>query len=225
MGEIVRRVQTGIKGFDEIINGGFVEGTVNLVAGKTGTAKSIFCAQFLWNGATMFKDKVLYITSEESKQNLLRTNLNFGWDFANLEKKGIAKVLEILPFEIKMVISRITEAIETAAFKRVAIDSISMFEVALKEQFQMRKFLYTLFQRLRELGIVTVITAEIPEGSKYLSRFGLVEFMVDSVIKLQYLEFADIKRSIMVRKMRMSSHSSNIHPFEITPRGIEILPI
>jgi circadian clock protein KaiC len=95
----------------------------------------------------------------------------------------------------------------------------------MKEQFQMRKFLYTLFQKIRELGLVATVTAEIPEGSKALSRFGVVEFMADSIIKLQYLEFADVKRSLSIRKMRMTNHSSNTHPFEITNRGIEILPI
>lgn len=222
---MVERVPTGILGLDELVEGGFPRGTVNLVTGKTGTAKSIFSSQFIFHGASQEGEGGLFITSEETRQSLIREMGTFGWDFEALEADNMVKILEVQPFEVKRIISKITEAIEDMDVERIVIDSVSMFEVSLEDHYKIRKFLFNLFQRLRDLGIVTLVTAEIPEQSEKLSRFGAVEFMADSIIKLQYMELADVRRSLMVRKMRMTNHSSEIHPFEITDTGLQILEI
>jgi len=104
----------------------------------------------------------------------------------------------------------------------VVIDSLSMFELYIDDAFKVRKSIFKFLEKLKEMGITTVVTAEIPEDSNNLSRSGVVEFLVDSVIVLQYLSIAKYKRSLMIRKMRTSKHSMDIHPFEIGPSGIEI---
>ena len=116
---MINRVPSGITGLDELIEGGFVEGTVNLISGKAGTSKTIMCAQFLYNGATKYGEKGLYITSEETKASLIRAMQTFGWDFEDLEKKKMVKILEVQPFEAKIVISKITEAIESMDIQRL----------------------------------------------------------------------------------------------------------
>jgi len=222
---MVTRVKSGITGLDPLIEGGFVDGTINLVTGKTGTSKTILCSQFLNYGASQLGQKGLYITSEETRNNIVKSMKQFGWDFDALESKKMLKILEVQPFEAKVIISKITEAIESMKVKRLVIDSVSMFEYSLEEQHRIRKFLYTLFQKLREMNILTVVTSEIPEEVNRLSQFGAVEFMADAVIKLQYMELADTRRSLMIRKMRMTNHSPNIHPFEITKTGLKILSV
>ncbi len=223
---MITRIPTGIPGLDSLMQGGFIEGSINLITGRTGTSKSILCSQFLNYGATKLNQKGLYITSEETTGNIVRSMKQFGWDFDNLEKKGMIKILEVQPFEAKIVISKITEAIEAMKLQRLVIDSVSMFEYTLEDQSRIRKFLYTLFKRLREMNILTIVTSEIPEEvNARLSQFGAVEFLVDTVIKLQYMELADTRRSLMIRKMRMTNHSPNIHPFEITKTGVNILSI
>ncbi|NIO22527.1 MAG: ATPase [Candidatus Aenigmarchaeota archaeon] len=216
------KVNSGIPGLDELIGGGFEEGSVNLVSGKTGTGKSIFCAQFLHNGAVNNNEKGLYLTTGETINNIKKQSKNFEWDFEALEKKGVIKLMEIEPFDIETLIERITENIEAAKAKRVVIDSVSMFELYMHEPFKIRKSLYKVLQRLRDMGKTVLVVAEVLEDSKSLSRFGVIEFMVDSVILLQYLGIAKYKRSLLIRKMRMTDHSTDIHPFEITPKGITI---
>ncbi|NIO21431.1 MAG: ATPase [Candidatus Aenigmarchaeota archaeon] len=216
------RVASGIPGLDELIGGGFQEGSINLVSGKTGTGKSILSAQFLYNGAVKNNEKGLYLTTGETISNIKRQSKNFGWDFDSLEKKGMIKVMEIEPFDIETLIERITENIESAKAKRVVIDSVSMFELYMHEPFKIRKSLYKVLQRLRDMGKTVLVVAEVLEDSKGLSRFGVIEFMVDSVILLQYLGIAKHKRSLLIRKMRMTDHSIDIHPFEITPKGVII---
>ena len=112
--------------------------------------------------------------------------------------------------------------VRSSGAKRVVIDSVSMFELYISEAFKIRKSLFKFLQKLKEMNVTTLLTAEILEESSNLSRSGVIEFLVDSVIILQYLTIAKYKRSLMIRKMRTSSHSSNIHPFEITSRGIVV---
>jgi len=216
------KVSSGIPGLDELMSGGFEEGSINLVTGKTGTGKSIFSAQFLYNGAVEKKERGLYLTTGETIKNIKKQSEHFGWDFDELEKKGAIKIMEIEPFDIETLIERITDNIESVKASRVVIDSVSMFELYMHEPFKIRKSLYKVLQRLRDMGKTVLVVAEILEESKGLSRFGVVEFMVDSVILLQYLGIAKYKRSLLIRKMRMTDHSTDIHPFEITPKGITI---
>lgn len=219
------RIPSGVPGLDGLIEGGFEEGTINLVSGKTGTCKSIFCGQFLYNGIMQNKQKGLYITTEDTASGLRKQLQRFGWDFLALEKKGWLKILEFEPYNVSTLTTKMVEYVNNLESKRIVIDSVSMFELYINNIFEIRKALFKVVQKIREMGKVGLFTAEIQEDSTNLSRFGVVEFMVDGVILLQYMGLAKYKRSLMVRKMRMTDHSSNIHPFEITKNGIVVKPI
>jgi len=222
---IMVRVPSGIPGLDELIEGGFEEGTVNLVTGKTGTCKSIFCMQFLYNGIMQSRQKGLYITTEDTAENIRRQAAKFGWDFKTLEEKGWISIMEFEPFDVQMLSTKMVESINKLDAKRIVIDSVSMLELYIHNVFEIRKGLFKVIQKIRDMGKIGLFTAEVQEDSNNLSRFGVIEFMVDSVIVLQYMGLAKYKRSLMVRKMRMTNHSSNIHPFEITDRGVVVRPI
>jgi KaiC/GvpD/RAD55 family RecA-like ATPase len=114
------------------------------------------------------------------------------------------------------------EVLDSIDAKRVVIDSISMFELYMSEAFKIRKAIYKVLQKLRDINRTVIVTDEILEESTSLSRFGVIEFMVDAVIILQFLGLAKYKRSLMIRKMRMSDHSTDIHPFEIGGEGIKV---
>lgn len=217
------RASTGIPGLDKLMSGGFEEGTVNLITGKTGTGKSIFSMQFLYDGVMKQKQKGIYITTEETANNMRRQVKNFGWDVETLEKKGWVKIVEFEPFDVSTLTTKLQETIDKMDAKRVVIDSVSMFELYLTNVFEIRKALFKVIQKIREMNRVGVVTAEVLEDSNSLSRFGVIEFMVDTVILLQYLGLAKYKRSLVIRKMRMGDHSTNIHPFEIGKRGINVL--
>jgi KaiC/GvpD/RAD55 family RecA-like ATPase len=217
------KVSSGIPGLDKLMGDGFEEGTVNLISGKTGTGKSILCAQFIYDGVMKHKQKGIYITTEETAKNIRRQVKNFGWDFEALEKKGWIKMIEFEPFDLSTLTTKLQEMIDSFDAKRVVIDSVSMFELYLSNVFEIRKALFKVIQKIREMNRIGLVTAEVLEDSNSLSRCGVIEFMVDSVIILQYLGLAKYKRSLMIRKMRMGDHSTNIHPFEITGRGLSIL--
>jgi len=215
------KVTTGVLGLDKLMGNGFEQGSMNLVTGKTGTGKSIFSMQFLIGGAKM-KEKGLYVTTEESAEYLKKQAEAIGWDLSSLERQGMLKIMAFEPFDIDTLMTKIADAVRLFNAKRVVIDSLSMFELYIDDAFKVRKSMFKFLEKLKEMGITTVVTAEIPEDSNNLSRSGVVEFLVDSVIVLQYLSIAKYKRSLMIRKMRTSKHSMDIHPFEIGPSGIEI---
>ena len=222
---MVERIPTGIPGLDELMEGGYEEGSINLVSGKTGTCKSIFCAQFIFHGASKFDEKVLYVTTGDTIKNIRRQAKRFGWDFEGMEKKNRLRIIEIEPYDVEKLVERITASKEMMDSKRVVIDSISMFELYMQDPYKIRKNLFSTLQKMRDMGKTVLVVAEVQEDSKNLSRFGVIEFMVDSVIVLQYLGMAKYKRSMTIRKMRMTNHSTDIHPFEIGPNGIEIHPL
>ena len=79
---------------------------------------------------------------------------------------------------------------------------------------------------LKKLGVTTIVTGTVPEGTDLLSIGGIIEFFVDSVIKLEFLPIAEeFKRTLTIRKMRRTDHSIYIHPFEMTKNGLRVLEI
>ncbi|MEM4327060.1 MAG: ATPase domain-containing protein, partial [Candidatus Diapherotrites archaeon] len=81
----MERTKTGIKGFDELINGGFPRGSTILLSGGPGTGKTIFGLTYLYVGAKEYNEAGLYITLEENLKNIVWNMETFGWDIASLQ--------------------------------------------------------------------------------------------------------------------------------------------
>lgn len=233
------RMRTGIAGLDEKMEGGYVPGSVYLVAGKSGTGKTQFCSSFLYAGA-INGEVCLYITTEERVEDIHADILAmFNWDFASLEKKGLLYFLNIKPTlpekeagdvtkiikaYVNAVTGKILEAIKKVQASRVVIDSISIIELFIEDKYMARVALLNLLERLRELGVTAVLSGEVPETSEGLSGSGIIEFLVDGVIRLDFVPVSEeFKRTLTIRKMRRTNHSTLIHPFEITKSGIRLV--
>ena len=237
------RVKTGIIGLDNKIEGGFIRGSINFVTGTTGTGKTAFCASFLHAGAKM-KEKGIYITTEEREEDI-RADVKdmFKWDFEKLEKKGLIKFMSIKPdIPMKMITGeqvskvvklymydltgKIESAIKKFKAKRLVVDSVSLVELFIKDEYLRKIALMHMIDRLKELGITAILTGAIPEGQEVLSTTAIIEFLTDSVIKLDFVPVAEeFKRTLTVRKMRRTDHSILIHPFEITSQGVKVIEI
>ncbi|MBU0662837.1 AAA family ATPase, partial [Candidatus Micrarchaeota archaeon] len=89
MAEKIARVKTGIDGLDKALKGGFPKGNIVLISGGAGTGKSTLCMQYLYNGAKLFGEKGLYISTEQSEKDLRKAAASYGWDLESLEKKGL----------------------------------------------------------------------------------------------------------------------------------------
>ncbi len=240
---MIERVSSGVQGLDEKMQGGFVKGSVTLITGKTGTGKTAFCASFLYDGALKGEPGV-YVTTEERTQDIKNDiKAMFGWDFDSLELQGRVKFLPIKPeFPtrvitgedlgklIKLYIFDLSEKIDAAvkgiSAKRLVIDSLSIIEMFIKDEYLCRVAMIQLIEKLKDLGVTSLVTGTIPEASEALSGGGIIEFIVDGIIKLDFVPVAEeFKRTLTIRKMRRTNHSIMIHPFDITPTGLKIIEI
>jgi KaiC/GvpD/RAD55 family RecA-like ATPase len=219
------RVPTGIPGFDELIQGGFNEKSVNLLAGGPGCGKSIFCMQFLWNGLTKYNQNGVFISFEEAIDDLRKDALEFGWDFAKYESEGKFKFIYFQPYEVTGINEEIRRIVNEVNAKHVVIDSSTVYGMALDKTFDIRKGLFELCSNLKMMNCVSILTTEIQEGSTTLkhSHFGVEEFLADSIILLSFESMGgEFSRSLMVRKMRRTKNDEDIHPLEINSTGVVV---
>ncbi|AAL80226.1 ATPase [Pyrococcus furiosus DSM 3638] len=238
----IRRVKSGIPGFDELIEGGFPEGTTVLLTGGTGTGKTTFAAQFIYKGAEEYGEPGVFVTLEERAKDLRREMAAFGWDFEKYEKEGKIAIIDGvssiagIPSEEKFVLEdrfnvenflryvyRVVKAINA---KRLVIDSIPSIAMRLEEENRIREVLLKLNTILLEMGVTTILTTEAPDPQHgRISRYGIEEFIARGVVILDLQERnIELKRYILIRKMRGTRHSMKKYPFEIGPNGIVVYP-
>lgn len=232
------RVTTGVINLDNKVEGGFVKGTMNLITGKTGTGKTAFCSNFIWEGAKKGEPGV-YVTTEERQEDILEDiNSMFGWDFDSLEEQDKVRVLSIKPVfpsqnmdnlsrvvrsYISDLLDQVNEAIEDIDADRVVIDSVSLVQMFIQDEYMSRVALSSLMNNLREAGVTAVLVGSIPETSEGLSKQGIIEYLVDTVILLEFVPVAeDYNRTLKIRKMRRTDHETDIFPFEVTADGLKV---
>ncbi len=225
----MKRIPTGIKGLDDLIEGGFIEGDAILVVGGPGTGKTTFVSQFLYMGAKQYNEPGIYISLEEPPEKIRRNMLRYGWDFESLEKENKIRMIWSDPTTIKSFVetlsTSIRDKIEEIDAKRLVIDSITVFLMFLGATYKARKELFELITHLSKLGCTTLLTAEMPHGENKLTLLGIEEFVADGIIKLDLVQVGvSFRRSLTVLKMRGTRHDMKVHPFDITEKGIVIYP-
>lgn len=215
------RVTTGIPKLDSLIDGGFLNQTMVMVTGGTGTGKTIFCLQFLVEGLKK-GEPCVYLSLEEEPEEIKADARQFGWELDKYEEKGLFRIVHHDPFETD-VSTILVNQIESIKAKRLVIDSMSMLGLYMKDQATVRKQLGKLMKSVKNAGCTSIVTSEIIEESKALSRFGVEEFVVDGVIILNYLGIGEeTNRSMQIRKMRRTNHGKDIYPFKIGAKGMEL---
>jgi KaiC/GvpD/RAD55 family RecA-like ATPase len=222
----LKRIKSGIPGLDELIEGGFPESSSIMVSGGPGTGKSIFCLEYLYNGAKEYDEPGVYITLEEGPHNLWWNMQRFKWDLLPLEKANKLKIFKFEPSvdmgkDIEGQTRRIVEKAKELDAKRFVIDSITAFSFWIEDVAKIRYAIYILIEELRKLNCTTILTSETLGGKYELSRFGVEEFLADGVISLF---FVPPHRLMFVRKMRGTNHSRSLHPIDITDKGFTVNP-
>lgn len=219
------RIKTGIPGLDELIDGGLIPSSLTLLTGTTGTGKTIAASQFIYSGLKDFNHTGVYITFEEPPENIKENSLKFGWDFDPYEKKERMIFVRYDPFHVEDIYELIETNIKKINATRVVIDSVSALGLYVKDIPEIRRMIFNISYLLRKLGCTTILISEVLPMQEALSRFGVEEFVTDGVIVLYYTRAgSQFSRSLTVWKMRSSNHSSKIHPYRITDKGITIYP-
>lgn len=213
----MNRTGTGVPGLDKLMEGGFPRGSVNLVTGNPGTGKTTFCSQFLYAGLEN-NESCIYITTEETQREILLAAEQYGMKLDNYKKFDIKRIPPA-----QKVIGEIDWILEENDYDRVVIDSLSVFEM-MKDQENVRRQVRDLINKLREAELTSLLTAEVPEDRPdALSRFGVAEFVVDGVIKLDVETLGeDVQRTIQVRKMRATNIQAGEFSIQFGNSGLEL---
>jgi len=224
----MERVETGIKGFDELVAGGFPLGSTILISGGAGTGKTIFGLSYLYSGAKDHNEPGLFITLEGNLKNIVWNMETFGWDIKPLQDAGKFKIYKMnlhtqenVERQIEEELKVIAKLVQDMGCKRLVVDSTTALGVWIPDQGKMRHLLYSFADSLKDLGCTTLLVAETRGGKTDFSAFGVEEFIVDGVVSLY---FVPPNRSIFVRKMRGTNHSKSAHPMNISELGLEIKP-
>jgi circadian clock protein KaiC len=222
------RVKTNIKGFDEMVMGGFLPQTANLVEGPPGTGKSTFGMQFIYNGIQKYNEPGLIVTFEEFPQQYYRDAEGFGWDFRKLEREGKLRVIMTSPEVSRSDLESVGGTIETLAremgARRVLVDSVSHFEQITSDPIELRAVVYGFINALKREGLTSVLTRESPMLLGSEDGDNDIAFVMDTYILLRYVEIESaIRRALLVLKLRGSDHAKDIRQYEITNQGITVM--
>jgi len=134
----VERIETGIEGLDDLIDGGFPEGSVSLISGGTGTGKTTFCNQFLMQGIENGQ-KCLYISTEEPVESIKDDAIVFDWDLRKHEDEGDLRMKYSEPSENQYLSGQVKQLLHSGDFDRVVLDSMSVFTTYWGDKFEVRR--------------------------------------------------------------------------------------
>jgi KaiC/GvpD/RAD55 family RecA-like ATPase len=224
----IEKIPSGIKGFDDLMSGGFPKGGLILVAGGAGAGKTALSTQFLYNGASKYGDKGVYAPFSESRETFNRYAASLGFDFGPLEKEGKITVVDNLITSIKEgvepTLKRIINSVSKLGAERLVIDSLATMTMGMDETVEVRTIIHLLRKSLREVGCTTLLITETPHGQKRLGT-GVEEFIADGIVVLeQFLKGDELKRQLYILKMRGVGHSMKAVRFTVGRGGITVLP-
>ena len=225
-------MKSGIPGFDEMVGGGFHQGTVNTITGSSGTGKTVFASQFIHYGIGQ-GEKGMIITPSESAEYMRREMMSsFGWDFGALEKEGklslidvtdpvlrLQKSIDVDPVDFLINFRKLVERkLEEEKPKRLFIDDLTAFFMAVEAPFKVRSLTDDLFGTIRSSNVTSVVTIGTAFGTNQFLEYG-----ADSATMLNRERIGNtLIRSIYVMKMRGSKIANSIRVLDISDDGLSV---
>ncbi|MCO6430790.1 MAG: AAA family ATPase [Deltaproteobacteria bacterium] len=223
----VKRLSIGNSELDAMLGGGIPEGDSVLIAGPSGTGKSVLASQFIAAGVSLGEPAVVAIFEERPHDFTGRAG-NFGLDLAKPQKDGLLKVLYLRPLDLSVdeTLQELLDAVKATKAKRVVVDSLAGFEMALAPAFRedFRESLYRMIGALTGVGVTVLSTVELPESFIDI-RFSphAISFLTDDIIRLRYVEIdGQLRKILVVVKMRGGNHSKDIREYTIEADGFKL---
>jgi len=151
---------------------------------------------------------------------------NLGLDFMNPHKEGRLNILYLRPLDLSVdeTVREIIDAVKASGAKRLVIDSLAGFEMALAPGFRtdFRESLYRMIGALTRIGVTILSTVEVEESfTELLFSSYSISFLSDDIIRLRYVEIdGQLQKVLFVVKMRGGNHSKDIRSYDITSEGV-----
>ena len=228
------KAATGIQGLDELTGGGLPRGRPTLLVGGAGCGKTLLAMEFLVRGAVDGGEPGVFMSFEETTQELERNFASLGYDlralvarkklvldFVHIERGEIEETGE---YDLEGLFVRLGHAIDSIGARRVVLDTVEALFSGLSNAAILSAELRRLFRWLKDRGVTAIVTGE--RGATSLTRHGLEEYVADCVILLDHrVEGQTATRRLRIIKYRGSTHGTNEFPFLIDEAGISVLPV
>ncbi len=230
----LEKAATGIRGLDEITEGGLPRGRPTLVCGGPGCGKTLLATEFLVRGALEYGEPGVFMSFEETAKDLAANVASLGFDLpALVAAKQLridhvrverSEIEETGEYDLEGLFVRLGHAIDTIGARRVVLDTVETLFSGLSNEGVLRAELRRLFHWLKDRGITAVVTGE--RGNGALTRHGLEEYISDCVIVLDHRVTAQVStRRLRILKYRGSTHGTNEYPFLVDGEGFSVIPI
>ena len=232
------KIRTGIPGFDLIIGGGLKQGKTIVLSGETGSGKSTFGMQFLHNGALDFDEPGIYVTLNQSPQELISDFRGYGWNIERLIDEEKIMIIDARPFKsdedlfesadmlydsepfpFTHLTQLILQGIKKIHAKRLVIDSISVLSMQYGNQFNTRQGIQKMVTELDEKKCTSIFISENLE-----SKTPPEWYAASGIVLLNHIQKSNtMERSIQVIKMRGTKHSEQTYPLRFNENGYQVL--
>lgn len=234
-------MKTGIKGLDEMLNGGLPSGRSILVCGGPGSGKTIFGLQFLLNGVNEEGENGLFVSLDESAEHIKEESAGFGWDLEKLEKEQKLTIVDASPirtipgdvkiggisigkgdFSMMSLMGIISSKAAKTKVKRVVVDGITNLIIQYPQIFERRMAMLELLEVVSSLGSTNILTGE-NRATTLTRKVSPEEFLCQGVIVFHvFREGGRLVRAVQIEKMRGMAHDQQIRPYRITDKGIRV---
>jgi circadian clock protein KaiC len=234
----IKKLKTGIAGFDLVTDGGLPEGRTTLVSGTAGSGKTVLAAQFLAEGIITANHGGVFVTFEESAEDIRKNIISLGWDIVSWEDEGKWIFVDGSPqageeaivagsYDLGALLVRIENAIKTIGAQRVAMDSLGAIFSRFENGATVRGELLRIAAALKQMDVTALMTAERSQEYGDITRYGVEEFVADNVVILRnVLEAERRRRTLEILKFRGTNHHKGEYPFTIVPgEGIVVIPL
>ena len=232
-GRQTQKCPTGIKGFDQITEGGLPRHRITLLSGSAGSGKTLWGIDFLINGATTYNEPGIFMSFEETEDEIYRDVASLNLDLERLVTEKKIHLEHVIlerrdiqesDFNLEGLLIRLEHAIDSIGARRVVLDSIESLFAGITDAGILRLEIKRLFRWLKNKDITAIITGEPGPGS--FTRHGLEEYVSDCIIMLDNRVHEQVSiRRIRVIKYRGSNHGTNEYPFVIDKDGLSVIPI
>ena len=242
------RVATGIKGLDEVLNGGFPKARTILVVGSPGSGKTTFAIQFLVGGAKA-GEPGLYVALDEKPERIKVNLSSFGWDLDSLENAGKLTFIDATQLKrpghrfnqpsmepenpvgltlpeltLRSLVRTVRRVAAEEGTQRIIVDPITSLMLRYPEEAKRRRALLLFFDALESTGCSCIVTTEL-RTTMLARRFQIEEYLSQGVVLLHTMVHeGNVIRGLQVEKMRGISHDSQLRPYQIGSTGIEVFP-
>ncbi len=223
-----KRLSTGIPALDRLMGGGIRAGDSVLIAGPSGTGKSVLATQFIAKGCEEGEAGIIAIFEERPLEYAARA-AKLGMDLETPQASGKLEILYLRPLDLSVdeTMQEILDAVKRTGAQRLVIDSLVGFEMALAPGFRedFRESLYRMIAALTGAGVTIVSTVEIEDSftSFQFSHYA-ISFLTDDILRLRYVEIdGQLRKILVVVKMRGGNHSKDIREYIIDEKGVVII--